>query len=100
MATVMHMQWSGITPDQYDALREKVGWEVVVADGGLLHIAGFDDDGINVTDVWESAEQFDTFVAERLMPAVQELGVPGEPQVTFSDLHAVWSPSGAVPAAA
>ena len=100
MATVMQMHWSGITPDQYDALREKVGWEVVAAEGGLLHIAGFDDDGINVTDVWDSPEQFQTFVDERLMPAVDELGVPGQPEVSFSSLHAVWSPSGPVPTAA
>jgi hypothetical protein len=27
MATVIMQKWGGITPDQYDALRETVGWD-------------------------------------------------------------------------
>jgi hypothetical protein len=92
MAKVMHMRWRGVTPEQYDTLREMVQWEAEPADGGLLHIAGFDDDGIRVTDVWESVEQCQRFLEERLSPATRELGVAGEPEVAFSDLHAVWSP--------
>lgn len=92
MATVMHMRWTGITPEQYDTLREMVQWEEVPAEGGLLHIAGFDADGIRVTDVWDSQEQCLRFVETRLMPAVREAAIQGQPDVEFSELHAVWSP--------
>jgi hypothetical protein len=92
MAVVMQMHWSGVTPEQYERLREYVNWETLHADGGKLHIAGFDDDGINVTDVWESPEQFQRFIDERLTPGIEEVGVPGEPEVRFYEFHRAWSP--------
>jgi hypothetical protein len=39
-------------------------------------------------------------VESRLMPVVQELGIEGEPEVTFSELQAVWNPGVAQVAAA
>ena len=87
MAVVMHMEWDGVTPEQYDQARERVNWEGEVAEGARLHVPWFVDDGLRVTDVWESAEDFDRFVNERLMPAVQELGIEGEPRVQVNPLH-------------
>jgi hypothetical protein len=98
MQTVMHMRWAGVTPEQYEEARAKVGWETDVADGAVLHVAGFDDGGLRVTDVWESPEQFQRFVEERLTPAVQEIGIQGEPDVQFYPVHAIFNVR--VPAAA
>jgi hypothetical protein len=98
MATVMIMRWAGVTPEQYEEAREKVDWEGDVPDGAMLHVACFDDSGLRVTDVWDSADQFNRFVEDRLTPAVQEIGIEGQPEVEFHPLQAVFNPG--VPAAA
>ena len=64
----------------------------------MLHVAGVDGDDLRVTDVWESPEQFQRFVDGRLMPAVKEIGIEGEPEVRFYPVQAIFNPK--VPAAA
>jgi hypothetical protein len=91
MATVMLMHWKGVTPEQYEEARRRVRWEEEPADGGILHVSGFDDDGLNVVDVWESPEHFQRFAETRLRPVTDEL-IDGEPDVRFYPLHAAWSP--------
>jgi hypothetical protein len=80
------------TPEQYEAVRSRVGWEQRPPDGGLLHIASFADDGLRVTDIWESADDFNRFIEGRLMPVVQERGLEGQPDATITPVHAVWNP--------
>lgn len=93
MASVMQMRWEGITPDQYDALRPVVRWETDYPEGAVFHVAWFDGGGINVIDVWDSPEQFDRFMQDRLGPAVQQLGIEGQPDIKWSDAHAVFNPA-------
>jgi len=99
MATAMLMRWPGVTLEQYEEARAKVRWEEDVPDGALLHIAGLDGDDFRVFDVWESPEQFQRFVAERLMPGVREVGIEGDPEVRLYDVHRVFAAE-AVPAGA
>jgi hypothetical protein len=87
MAVVMYMEWDGLTPDQYDAVRESVSWESDAPDGAILHVPWFVDGGLRVVDVWDSPEQFQRFVDERLTPGVQAAGVAGDPRVEFNPLH-------------
>ncbi|MFE7836372.1 hypothetical protein ACFU53_10030 [Streptomyces sp. NPDC057474] len=87
MAVVMSMHWAEVTPDQYDTVRDAVGWEEIPAAGGQVHVAWFDDQGLHVTDVWESQQAFETFFTERLAPAIQEAGLTGSPETTISSLH-------------
>ena len=93
MPVAMFMEWKGVTKQQYDALRDIVGWEKKKAPGGLIHIAAFSDTGMRVTDVWETAEDFQRFVDERLMPEVKKLGVPGEPHVEIYPVHRLFTPA-------
>jgi hypothetical protein len=86
---VMRMRWEGATPDQYDRMRAQLDWESNPPDGGVQHVAWFDDGGMNVVDVWESEEKFNAFIQSRVMPAVQELGIPGQPDVQIDQAHAV-----------
>ena len=44
-------------------------------DGCLVHSAGEGPNGFRVVDIWESQEAFDSFMNERLMPAMQEAGM-------------------------
>ena len=90
---VMSMRWAGVTPDQYEEARQIVDWEGDVADGAVLHVAYFDSDGIRVTDVWESEQAFSAFMTHRLAPAIQEIGIQGQPEVKFFPMHGVFAPA-------
>jgi hypothetical protein len=93
MAVAMMMRWAGVTSEQYDAVRKIVDWEGNPAPGGLFHVAGFDDAGLHVTDIWERSEDFQAFVADRLMPGVKQVGIPGEPMVEIVPVHALFAPA-------
>ncbi len=93
MAVMMIMEWRGVTPDQYDQVREIVRWEQDVPQGAMFHVIAFDDDGARVTDVWDSADDFQRFVDERLMPGTKQAGIVGEPQVTILPTHRIFAPA-------
>jgi hypothetical protein len=44
-------------------------------DGCLVHSAGEGPNGFRVVDIWESQEAFDSFMNDKLMPAMQEAGM-------------------------
>lgn len=89
----MLMQWPGVTKEQYEQARKIVNWEGDPAPGGLIHIASFDKNGLRVTDVWQTAEQFNHFVEHRLMPGVAQVGVQGQPSVEILPVHEVFTPA-------
>ena len=93
MATIMLMHWREVTPDQYDPARETVGWDRDTPTGAKLHVSGFSDDGLHVTDVWDSEGSFNTFLQDRLQPAIQEIGIQGQPEVKFFPMHGVFAPA-------
>ncbi len=87
MAIVMQMKWTEVTPEQYDEACRVVNWEGDVPDGGVLHVAWFDR-GLNVWDVWDTAQSFEAFVNDRLMPGVAQIGIAGQPEITILPCHA------------
>jgi hypothetical protein len=56
-------------------------------------VSSFDDSGARITDVWDSEADFNDFVETRLMPAVQEIGIEGQPEVEFTQVHAIFAPN-------
>jgi len=92
MAVVMIMEWEGVTPAQYDQSLDVVKWETDVPPGGMYHVAAFDGSNLRVTDVWESAEQFQQFVEQRLTPGVKQVGIQGEPKVEIYPAHRIFTP--------
>ena len=88
----MHLTWDGITPEQYDAVRNIVKWEENPAPGGLFHVAYFDANGLRVQDVWETVEDMQNFVNNRLMPGVLQYGITTQPRVEVYPTHAVYTP--------
>jgi hypothetical protein len=89
MATVIMQKWDGITPGQYDALRETVGWDRDVPAGMRFHVASFGDGVLRMTDVWDSEELFGTFVQTRILPGLRQLGIPGQPDMITQAAHEV-----------
>jgi hypothetical protein len=93
MATVMLMHWPEVSREQYEHARREINWEGNVPQGAKFHVAWFGDDGFHVLDLWESAEEFQRFTEERLMPGVQKIGIQGQPRVEFAEAHAVFAPN-------
>lgn len=93
MKIVMVMKWDGVTPGQYEEVRKLANWEGNHPKGGVLHVAAFDSNGLRVTDIWESLEEFNTFAEERLMPATAQVGAVGEPHVEIFPVHAIFNPA-------
>ena len=94
MAIAFFLQLDGVTQEQYDAVMGNLDlkgpsnpdgsddWP----DGVIAHYAGPTPGGWGVVDVWESQAHFDTFLADRLGPAMAAAGVP-EPIVTPFELY-------------
>jgi len=89
MAFGVVLDFEGGTLDQYDQVIEKMGFTPggAGAPGGLFHWVTETDDGIRVTDVWETREQFERFADDQIGPITQEVGIPNPPQVSFHEVH-------------
>jgi heme-degrading monooxygenase HmoA len=59
----------------------------------MFHVAASNGNGLRITDVWESAEDFQNFVESRLMPGVKQLGIEGEPKVEIYPAHRIFAPA-------
>jgi hypothetical protein len=94
MAIMMIMTWKGATLDQYREAKRIVDWENAPAAGGRMHATAHDGESLRITDVWDSAEQFQAFVNDRLMPGIADLGMPGQPDVEIYPLEDLWIPAG------
>ncbi|MCY0951667.1 hypothetical protein [Streptomyces sp. H27-S2] len=88
MAVAMTLVWPELTPELYDAVRNKVRWEEDAPDGLVLHAAWFADDGFHAFDIWESEDHFTRFIADRIAPVLKgEMGVKSDPQTKISPLY-------------
>jgi hypothetical protein len=89
MAVAIQMDFNGATLNQYDQVIAKMGLRPggAGAPGGIFHWVTKTDDGIRVTDVWESKELFEKFAQDEIGPITQEVGLPSAPVLTFHDVH-------------
>jgi quinol monooxygenase YgiN len=66
------------TPENYEKVSEKIG--DATPDGLILHaVSDLGGDRWKLVDVWESAEAFQNFVQNKLIPAIAEVD-PDAPQ--------------------
>ena len=86
MATARFVK-TGITPDEYDQMREKLGVGDTPPPGGVFHTAAVGEDGkIRIFEVWDSREQAEAW-GEKVMAVRKETGsatatvarIPGSP---------------------
>jgi len=89
MAVAVQLDFTGATPDQYDEGVKRMGFGPGGPGGpGLMfHWVTKTPDGIRVTDVWESQEQFEGFSKEKIGPISQDVGFPAPPKVQFFEVH-------------
>jgi uncharacterized glyoxalase superfamily protein PhnB len=79
MAVIVIQEFEG-TREEYDAVNEKIDPENNPPSGLIVH-AGADIGGgkLRVVDIWESEGDFQSFLQERLVPAIAEVN-PDAPQ--------------------
>jgi hypothetical protein len=89
MATARFVE-TGITPDEYDQMRETLGIGDTPPAGGVFHAAAIGEDGkIRVFEVWDSREQAEAW-GEKVMAARTEAGFgDGPPSIEYLDVHRV-----------
>ena len=89
MAVAIQMDFKGATLEQYDQVIEKMGFRPAGAGapGGLFHWVAKTDDGIRVTDVWDTREQFEKFAQDQIGPLTQAVGIPSAPELQFFQVH-------------
>ena len=82
MSFVLKFTPSGFTAAKYDEVVKKLNDAGAGAPKGRsYHVCYGDPNGVHVTDVWDSMENFQAF-GETLVPIMQSLGVdPGQPDV-------------------
>jgi hypothetical protein len=89
VAVAVQLDFPGGTLEQYDEVIKRMGFHARGAGGSglLFHWIATTVDGIRVTDVWESQEQFENFSTEKIGPITQAVGLPGPPKVEFFEVH-------------
>ena len=82
MSFVLTFKPSGFTAAKYDEAIEKLNAAGAGApEGRSYHVCYGDPNGLHVTDIWDSMENFQAF-GETLLPIMHSLGVdPGQPDV-------------------
>lgn len=92
MAIMMRYEWKDATPEHYDAVRDRADWLGRPPAGGRVHLAAFNEAGLQIIDVWDSVEELQAFLNDRIAPAIAEVGIPGEPVVEIIPLHESYCP--------
>jgi hypothetical protein len=76
------------TLEEYDKVNEKLGDET--PDGAILHAAVDLGGGkMRSVDIWESAENFQSFVQDKLIPAIAEVN-PDAPQAQEPEVREIY----------
>jgi hypothetical protein len=77
---------SKVTPETYDEVRRRVGWEADPPEGAISHAISFDQKGATEVNLWQSRELFDAYVETRLQKVLDDLGVVFD-EVTILDTY-------------
>lgn len=93
MATVMLMEWPGVTQEQYNRVMNELGLDTKPPAGATFHVAGFTGGSLRVLDIWESQQAFERFQHDRLATAVQKAGITSQPKVQFFPAHNIYAPN-------
>ena len=89
MAVGMHLYAPGMTSEQYDQVMANLDWDGAPTPKGFVaHYAGPTENGWFVFDVWESEQDFESFLHDRLGAAIGAV-VGGDPgyQPKFIPIH-------------
>jgi hypothetical protein len=91
LAVVWLVEWDGITREQFADLQSRTQWETNPPDGLEHQVTAFSDKALVLTQVWKSPEHVMRFMEDRLLPAVQAMGIRNMPRVDQFPVHSVYN---------
>jgi len=83
----VYFMFPGGTTEQYDSVLDALDL-MGKPDGSICHVAWADDHGLNVSEVWESKEAWETFKKDHLDMAMEGKDLPKGNVMTF-EVHNV-----------
>lgn len=89
MAVILEVVFPGLSPEDYERLKEKVGWVESPPKGGISRVVWWEGDDCHGFDVWDSADSWAAFGQERMGPAAAELDLTMEATPVFHDAHEI-----------
>jgi hypothetical protein len=89
VAVLWLLEWDSITPDQYDELCHRTSWLSDLPDGLQHQVTAFSEKTLVITQVWKSPEHVMRFMEDRLLPAVQAMGIRSMPRVDQYPVHSI-----------
>ncbi len=89
MPVLVIFKGNGITKEMYETLRKEVDWEGNPPAGLIVHSSAFyeSENSTNVVDIWESEQDLNDFVNNRLIPSMQKNNVPIPPKPNIFQIH-------------
>lgn len=88
MSTLYDIRAASATTRDYDRTNREMGFPEDVPEGLLFHVAMMTGEGGRVVELWESREDQQAFVEDRLAEALEESGI-GEPEFESFEVHNV-----------
>ena len=92
MTFVTTLDITGLTPEEYRAVLDKMGVETRPAAGIFLHLTTATDFGYRIVEIWDSKEGFEDFLEKRLVPASKALGIERKTVISITPLHNFFAP--------
>jgi hypothetical protein len=86
------MYGTGGTKDQYDKVLKIIRREDDIPKSPQSRVAAFTGDGMHVTDIRDSPEDFANFQRDRLTAGIQQTGIEGQPEVVIAPVHRLFTP--------
>jgi len=83
----IRLKGEGLTAANIDKLNAIIDPDSNPPEGLLFHASGPVEGGFGVIDFWRSRADFDRFAAERIGPAMAQLGVTEMPEVHEFPVH-------------
>ena len=91
MPVVFTLELPGVTSEQLDAVNAALFEALDGPPQGLIaHVETPSADGFTVIDIWDSAEDFDRFAPDALMPALSANGVAMPAPPEFRTVHTLF----------
>jgi hypothetical protein len=92
MTVVTTIDVSDMPNSEYRAVLNRMGVEARPEPGIYLHITAQTDFGYRIIEIWESHAGFEEFAQRRMLPALQDLGIDRETEITVKPLHNLFAP--------